>query len=123
MVLQMSQKQILIKLMTAIPRFQWNTPDTDLQGDWGLPQREKYRCGQESCTGIFAFVYTKALLANLCNPTIVLFWPCYRTQTNHLRNRIFSDKIKCMILIICDLNWNERYYNGRKLQKTVETLD
>lgn len=25
MVLQMSQKQILIKLMTAIPRFQWNT--------------------------------------------------------------------------------------------------
>lgn len=77
MVLQMSQKQILIKLMIVIPYFRWNSvkrsermrspvsPDTDLQGDWGLPQREKYRCGQESYTGIFAFVYTKALLANL----------------------------------------------------------
>ena len=27
-----------------------------------------------------------------------------------------------MILIICDLNRNERYYNGRKLQKTVKLL-
>ena len=48
------------------------SPDTALQGDWGLPQRDKYRCGQESYTGIFAFVYTKALLANLPICTIFI---------------------------------------------------
>lgn len=139
MVLQMSQKQILIKLMTAIPRFQWNTQRKAF-GTNAQPRIARYGSSRGLGTSptrkipmwpgklhrYFCLCIYKGparQFANLCNPTIVLFWPCYRTQTNHLRNRIFSDKIKCMILIICDLNWNERYYNGRKLQKTVETLD
>jgi len=36
-------------------------------GDWGFPQQEKYRYSPESYIGIFAFVYTNALLAKEIN--------------------------------------------------------